>query len=417
MDSCGRPFIPLARPTLGAEEERAVAEVLRSGWVSQGPRVAEFERRLAEFLGCRFVRAVNSGTSALTLALKALGIGPGDSVVVPAFTCAATALPVLALGAEAVFADVDPSTLNVAWAGVEAALRRNTKAVVLVHLFGRMADAAGLAARCRERGIHLVEDACLALGAKQAGRAAGTIGVAGCHSFHPRKIITTGEGGAVCTDDEALAQSVESDRNYGAASSSWARFQKGEGSLRGFERLAFNFKLTDLQAAVGIVQMGRLPGFLAERRRLVAIYRSALADIPGIVVPAPAEPEEDACQAMVCLWAPARQLVVRPSGRKDTGLSPHYEQELGAAVASREAIRAGLVARAIAFSDAAQFLPELPVFGGSGPGDDGPQAGQWPVAFLAARLAFALPLFPGMTPEVVERVCQAVREAARGAAP
>ena len=402
MSQSGDPFIPIARPLFDDAEERAVAEVLRSGWVSQGPRVAELEAALATFLGCRYVRAVNSGTSALLLALKSVGIGPGDSVIVPAFTCAATALPVLALGARPVFVDVEVPTLHTTWWRIEAALRPDTKAVLLVHLFGRVADAVGIAASCRERGVALVEDACLALGARQAGKAAGTSGTAGCFSFHPRKIITTGEGGAVCTDDEALAQGVERDRSYGAAVSAWARLGTREGSLRGFDRLAFNLKLTDLQAAIGLVQMQRLPAFLEQRREVAAAYRRGLADVPGLTLPpAPAAEEEDACQAFVCLWTPEpMERLMRDA------------QARNAAIASREVLRGEVTAQGVAFSDAAQCLPELPVFRAHEEEAGIAPDVACPAAAAAARLSFALPVFPGMAARDVERVVRAVRAGA-----
>ncbi len=394
--------IPLARPLLGAEEERAVAEVLRSGWVSQGPRVAEFENALAAFLGCKFVRAVNSGTSALMLALKSLGVGRGDSVVVPAFTCAATALPALALGAKVAFADVDLETFNLTWDDVEEALRPNTKAVVLVHLFGRMANARYIEARCRGRDIALVEDACLALGARQKGRAAGTLGAAGCHSFHPRKMITTGEGGAVSTDAPGITMAVESDRNYGAGASAWERFQKDVGQLEGFTHLGFNFKLTDIQAAVGLCQIARLQGFLDARRAIAARYAAGLADVPGLRLPSPPrDPAEDVHQAIVCLCAPDDPYVLLDDSAA-----------LARAVALRETLRRELTARGIAFSDAAQFLPGLPVFGGS-PANESKLAQAYPASYIAAKLTFALPIFPSMTEAEVDRVCQAVAEAAQ----
>lgn len=398
------PFLPLAKPTLGVEEERAVAEVLRSGWISQGPRVALFEEELARLLGCRFVRAVNSGTSAITLALKALGVGPGDSVVVPAFTCAATALPALTLGAHVVFADVDMATFNLTWDSVDRVLQGNTKAVVLVHLFGRMADAGGFAAKCRERGIHLVEDACLALGARRGGRAAGSVGAVGCHSFHPRKIITTGEGGAVCTDDGAIAERVERDRNYGAGVSAWERFGKNLGQLEGFSALGFNYKLTDIQAAVGLCQMARLPGFLSARRAIAARYAERLAAVPAVrLPPAPADSAEDVHQAIVCLWAPQEPEVLLGDWAALRG-----------ALASRETLRSELGARGIAFSDAAQFLPGLAVFGGSASNQEA-LARAFPASYLAAKLSFALPIFPGMALDEVDTVCSAVGAAAKAA--
>lgn len=396
--------LPIARPTLGAEEEQAVLDVLRSGWVSQGPRVMEFENRLSEYLGCQFVRAVNSGTSAILLALKAIGVGPGHSVVVPAFTCAATALPALALGAKIAFADIQISSFNISWPDVEKALRPDTKAVILVHLFGRMADAAQFASRCCERHVHLVEDACCALGAQQNAKRAGSFGTAGCFSFHPRKIITTGEGGAVCTNDDRVAERVGQDRSYGAVSSAWARFQQENGSPRGFERVAYNFKLTDLQATVGIAQMDKLPVFLEQRRRLAERYSELLSGMPGIQLPAPiSDPETDVCQSVVCLWTP------RPM---ETLMSD--SDALKRAIASLDVLRSAMSSDGIAVSDAAQFLPELPVFRSVRSCEEN-LAEQYPAASIAAKLAFALPVFPEMTPKQVERVVDAVANASRAA--
>jgi perosamine synthetase len=402
MSAPSENVVPLARPTLGVEEEQAVCEVLRSGWVSQGPRVIDFENALAELLGCKYVRAVNSGTSALMLALKAFDVGPGDSVVVPAFTCPASALPVLAVGAEPVFADIELSSFNTTWRLVEPAIRPNTRAVILVHFFGRMADAAGLAPRCRDRRIVLIEDAALALGARQAGRQAGTIGDAGCLSFHPRKMITTGEGGAVCTDDPRVVAHVETDRNYGAAVTAWARFQENVGRLQGFERLAFNAKLTDLQAAIGVPQVARLPGFIAERRRIAAAYRESLAGLPALELPVdPDDPEEHVYQAFVCLWKPepVESLLADRAA-------------LQRAVSSVGVLRSEIAAGGVAVSDAGQFLPSLPVFRSRTAEHDPGEA--CPAAELAAKLTFALPIFPGMTEREVERVIQAVRDAVRG---
>ncbi len=395
--------VPLARPTLGAEEERAVCEVLRSGWVSQGPRSLDFEKALADYLGCRYVRVVNSGTSALMLALKAVGVGPGDSVVVPAFTCAASALGVLALGAKVEFADVEPASFHSTWEHIRPKVTPDTKAVILVHLFGRMAGAAGLAAGCRQQGLIFLEDAALALGATSGSQFAGTVGSAGCLSFHPRKMITTGEGGAVCTNDPQIAARVEVDRNYGAAAMAWTRFEKNVGQTEGFERVAFNAKLTDLQAAVGIVQLSRLAELIAERRRIAATYREALADVPALYVPPPPEnAEEHVYQAFVCVWQPEPPDVL-----------PDSDTALKRAVCSAQIFKSAVAARGVAISDAAQFLPGLPVFRREANEDVLREA--YPVAYLAAKLAFALPIFPGMTSQEIDRVTSAVRQAAERA--
>lgn len=379
--------IPLARAVFGPEEERAVRDVLRSGWVSHGPCVVEFENTLADYLGCKYVRAVNSGSSAILLALKAIGVGPGDSVVVPAFACAATALPILCLGAEVVFADIDLFSFNMSWVNVQKVIKENTKAILLVHIFGRMADAPAFMSACEHRGIALIEDACLALGARMNGRAAGTFGVAGCYSFHPRKMITTGEGGAVATNDEIIAGSVECDRNYGATRSAWSRFQTNAGELEGFERPAYNFKLTDIQAAIGVVQMRRLPEFIREHRRVATAYREQMQDLPGIELPTRVPEECDVNQAFVCRWVPL------PANEMLSN-----ETLLAQAVSSLRSFKVGMISEGVAVSDAGQFLPGLPVFRAVGV-TDAQLREQYPSAYLAGATSFALPMFPWMQHE------------------
>ena len=389
--------VPLARPCFGPEETEAISRVLESGWVSQGPRVEAFERALAQLLGSQEVIAVNSGTSALMLALRALDLGVGHSVVVPAFGCAATALPVLETGARLLFAEVDPATFNVTWETIARALAPDTRAVVVVHMFGRIAHVDAIAAQCRQRNLLLIEDAALALGARAANRCAGTFGHAGCFSFHPRKIVTTGEGGAICTDDPQLAARARAARNYGAAQTAWTRFQSADGSPQGFGRLAFNCKLTDLQAALGLIQLDRLPFFLEQRRKIALQYQSSLAQCPNLTLPVvPTAIDEHVFQAYVCTWTPHSPQQI-PSGAAQI---THAEQSLNR-------FKQSLGQAGIAFSDAAQFLPGLPVFGGT------TREASWPVAQALARLAFALPIFPSMTGKQIGQVIKAVQSAAR----
>jgi perosamine synthetase len=387
--------VPLARPSFGPEETAAVETVLASGWVSQGPRVEEFETRLGQLLGCRQVCAVNSGTSALMLALRALGIGPGDSVIVPAFTCAATALPVLETGAKPLFAEIDPATYNVTWKTIAAVLEKTTRAVIVVHMFGRIAEIDAIASECRQRNLALIEDAALALGATKGGRFAGTFGVAGCLSFHPRKILTTGEGGAVSSDDLALCARVREDRNYGADRTAWTRFQNNDGSPSGFSRVAFNCKLTDLQAAIGLAQMDRLSGFISRRREIAGRYATGLSSCRQLTLPGlPANEHEHVFQAYVCAWTPDSfaELAAVPA-------------RLEAAEVSLNRFKEWLRRCRVAVSDAAQFLPELPVFGQEH------LRSACPNAYAASRLAFAIPIFPAMTDPQIEQVIQSVREA------
>jgi perosamine synthetase len=259
--------IRLAYPDVGEEELRAIASVLEDGMLTMGPRVAEFEAEIARACNTAHAVAVSSGTAALHLALAALDIGPGDEVIVPAYTFPATANVVRLLGADVRMVDVDAGTMNTTPELVADAVGPRTRAVLAVHLFGRPLDWDGLAAAVPD-GVALVEDAAGALGARARGRPCGSLGVAGCLSFHPRKIVTTGEGGAVTTDDSAIAERVRSLRHHGIV--------PGDG----FEIAApgFNYRLSDILCAAGTAQMRRLAALLEARREIATLYTSRLAD-------------------------------------------------------------------------------------------------------------------------------------------
>jgi dTDP-4-amino-4,6-dideoxygalactose transaminase len=260
--------IRLAWPDVGEPEARAVAEVLDDGMLTMGPRVAEFERGLAAACHTRHAVVVSSGTAALHVALLALGVGPGDEVIVPAYTFPATANVVVLAGAKPVLADVDARTMNLDLARVADAVTPQTRAILAVHLFGRPLDWDALAAALPAR-VALVEDAAGALGARYRGRRCGSLGVLGCLSFHPRKIVTTGDGGAVTTSDDALANAVRSLRNHGAVS-------RGHFDI---ERPGLNYRLPDILCAVGIPQLARLDELLARRTELAAAYDELLRDV------------------------------------------------------------------------------------------------------------------------------------------
>jgi len=258
--------IRLAWPDLGEPELAAIAEVLESGQLTMGPKVAEFEAGLAEACGVEHAVAVSSGTAALHLAVLALGIGPGDEVIVPAYTFPATGNVVAMAGARPVLVDVDPETMNVRPEAVADAVTERTRAVLVVHLFGRPARWEEIEAAVPDR-VELLEDAAGALGARRGGRPCGGLGRLGCLSFHPRKIVTTGEGGAVTTNDGELAESIRSMRHHG-----W----------RGTDMPApgLNYRLPDILSAVGTSQLRRLDALLEERERLAAAYTERL---PGVV--------------------------------------------------------------------------------------------------------------------------------------
>jgi dTDP-4-amino-4,6-dideoxygalactose transaminase len=269
--------IRLARPDVGREELDAVAEVIESGQLTMGPCVPEFEAELARVCETRHAVAVSSGTAALHLAVLALGLEPGDEVLVPAYTFPATANVVALSGLKPRLVDVDPVTMNVDPALVEPGPR--TKAMMAVHLFGRPARLEQLP------DLPLVEDAAAALGARRGGRACGSLGLAGCLSFHPRKIVTTGEGGAITTDDDRVAAHVRELRHHG-----WRDDDLPAPGL--------NYRLPDLLCAIGTPQVRRLGELLAARTRLAAAYAERLAGLP-VVLPVADEGDVHGWQAYV----------------------------------------------------------------------------------------------------------------------
>jgi perosamine synthetase len=277
--------IQISLPSTGDQEWQAVREPLATGWLTQGPKVAQFERVFAERHGVRHALATTSCTTALHLILAALGVGPGDEVIVPAFTWVATPNVVLYCGATPVFADVDRETYNVDPADVGRKVTARTKAVIAVHLFGLCADMEALRAAVPAH-IPLIEDAACAAGASYRGRFAGSLGLAAAFSFHPRKSITTGEGGMVTTNDAKLADTVNMLRNHGASISEEQRHAGPRPYLLPeFNLLGFNYRMTDLQGAVGIVQMTKLDSFISEREQWARWYAAELAGIPWLRMP------------------------------------------------------------------------------------------------------------------------------------
>ena len=276
--------VPISVPSTGEAEWNATRESFTTGWLAQGPKVAAFEAAFAERHQTRFAVAASSGTTALHLILAAMEIGPGDEVIVPAFTWVATANAVLYCGATPVFADIDPRTFNLDPPDVAAKVTSHTKAVLAVHLFGLPADMDAITAAAP--GAAILEDAACAAGAAYKGKPAGSLGLAAAFSFHPRKTLTTGEGGMVTTSDAGLAERLLMLRNHGASLPNKRREKPaGPHQLPEYNLLGFNYRLTDLQAAVGLVQLAKLDDFINERRQRAEMYRQKLADLDWLICP------------------------------------------------------------------------------------------------------------------------------------
>jgi len=305
--------VPISLPSMGEEEWQALRDPVFSGWVTQGPRVAAFEEAFAARHGVRHAIAVSSATTGLHLALIALGIQPGDEVIVPAFTWVATANVVLYCGATPVFVDVDRETFNLTVEQVARRLTSRTRAVIPVHLFGLCADIDALRASLPP-SVAILEDAACAAGASYNGRSAGGLGDVAVFSFHPRKSITTGEGGMITTDRDDLAAPMRRLRNHAASISEEARHEGPRPYLLpAFDELGFNYRMTDLQGAVGLVQLGKLDRFIEERARGAAWYRRELADLDWLRLPGEPANGRHAWQAFVTYVDPERA----PAGRNE----------------------------------------------------------------------------------------------------
>ena len=374
-------FLPLSRPSIGTAEVAAVTECLESGWLTGGPRVQRFEEAFAAAVGARHAVAVSSATAGLHLTLLGSSIGPGDEVITSPMTWASTGNMILAVGATPVFVDVDPGTLQIDAGAVAAAVRPRTRAIVPVHFAGQPVDVDALRAVAGRHGLALIEDAAHALGTRYRGRPIGGGTTAAVFSFHPIKAITTGEGGMITTDDARLAERVRLLRFHGITRDAWRRY--GSRGTPDYEivDLGFKYNMTDLQAALGIVQLGRLEEFVAARTRIASWYVEALHGMPGVEMLAPvAYPSRHA-------W---HLLVVRVGRERDVVMERLLEANIGV----------GLHFKALHLH---RFYRERL---GTTPED-------LPHATAASESILSLPLFPEMTRDDVRDVADALSDAIR----
>jgi perosamine synthetase len=280
-----RMNIPITKPYFGEEEEQAVVLVLRSGWIIQGPKVAEFEHMVAEYVGTRHAIATSSCTTALHLALILHGVGVGDEVIVPSFTFIATANAVRYTGATPVFIDVDPRTYNIDPDCIEAALTPRTKAIMPVHQIGLAADMDRINTIAHRHGLLVIEDAAPAIGVTYKHKRVGSLGNPTCFSFHPRKAITTGEGGMIVTDDDAYAERARILRAHGMSLSGLARHPATPMAIEEYHEVGYNYRMSDLHATVGIEQMKKLHCILTQRQQVAARYNEAFAHLDCVQLP------------------------------------------------------------------------------------------------------------------------------------
>jgi len=366
--------IPLARPEVGAREEELVLEVLRSGRLSLGPMGERFEREFAAWLGSDDAVAVSSGTTALHLGVRALGWGAGDEVLTSPLSFVASANCLLYEGARPIFCDVDQVTLNLDPAAVEAALGERSAGILPVHIFGFPAAMPEFEAIAARRGLGLLEDACEALGAVDSeGRRVGTRGNLASFAFYANKQLTTGEGGMLVPPGASVAERLRAERNQG---------RDPDMGWLDHDGLGFNYRLSDLAAALGVAQLEKLDAMLARRSAVASQYEQALAAIDGVTAPIAARGAERRSWFVYVI-------------RLDDGFD-------------RDATIARLGERGIA---AKAYLPCIHLFPHLR--ELGYRAGQFPIAEAAAAHSLALPFFPAMSESEVSRVCEALAEALR----
>jgi perosamine synthetase len=374
-------LLPYGRQQIDDDDIAAVVAVLRSNWLTTGPQVAEFEHDFAAAVGTREAVAVSSGTAALHAAVYALGIGPGDEVVVPPITFAASANCVAFQGGTPVFADVDPGTLLLDPQQVEAKITPRTKAIIAVDYAGQPCDYAALTAIAQRHNIALVDDACHAVGGSYQGRHVGSLALLNTFSFHPVKHMTTGEGGMITTDNPALAQAMRTFRNHGITTDHRQREQQGSWFYEMVD-LGYNYRITDIQCALGRSQLHKLPRWVARRQEIARQYDAAFAEMPG-VTPLTVRPDVSHAYHLY---------VVR--------FDPQHVNQSRAEIFT--ALRAANIGVNVHYIPV-HLHPYYRQHFGTAPGD-------CPVAEAAYEQIISLPMFAGMSDEDVEDVVAAVEK-------
>lgn len=397
--------IPITRPVFDDEEERSILEVIRSGWLVQGPRVADLEDKFKTFLDVRHAIATTSCTTALHLALLAAGVGPGDEVLLPSFTFIATANAVEYTGASPVFIDIDLATYNIDPEKILEYLdsrkkvsQLQPKCILPVSLFGLCANMESINRIASEKGLIVIEDAACGFGAKRNGRFSGTEALAGCFSFHPRKAITTGEGGMVVTNDDHLADKMRKMRDHGASKTDLERhLEEGGSLLPQYNMLGFNYRMTDLQGALGSVQMSKADMIIEGRQEAAGRYDKLLEGTAGITIPFVPEGYRHAYQSYVCLY------------KIDTGKLKDKTDidwsKVDAWNLERNRIMAELEGKGISVRQGTHAVHTLGYYKKKYGFNDQ----DYPMSYIADRLSITLPLYCGISEQEQGRVVASLK--------
>jgi perosamine synthetase len=384
--------IPIAKTVFTEEEFSIITKPLRTGWVVQGPYVEEFENKWCMFTGAKHSIAVTNCTTALHLSLAALGISSGDEVIVPSFTWVATANAVESLGAKPVFCDIDLKTFNINPDSIEMLISKKTKAMIPVHLFGLAAEMESINETANKFKIHVVEDAACGFASKYKDVHVGNFGAAGCFSFHPRKAITTGEGGMITTNDEKLAEKLRSMRDHGAVISDLRRHLSGKPYvLPEFPYLGFNYRMTDIQASIGSTQMNRAKEIYKNRFQIAEKYDKYFSEhIPWLKIPFRSSIYQHGFQAYVCMFEPepiTLDNVEKIRNKRNEFMN--YLQENG--IATRPGTHA--VHMLEYYRKKYNFKPE-----------------QYPNSYFAYNCSIAFPLFPSLSEEEFSYITEKIGE-------
>ena len=385
-----RTQIPITKVLIGEEELRAVQLPLETGWVVQGPHVQAFEEKFCAYTHAEHSVATSSCTTALHISVAALGLTAGDEVIVPAFTWVSTANVVEYLGAKPVFCDVDLETFNIDVAAIEPLITERTVGMIPVHLFGLSADMNAIMELAGKHGLWVVEDCACSFGGWYGGKHTGTFGDTGCFSFHPRKSITTGEGGMITTGRDDLDELSRSLRDHGASRSDHARHtSSGAFLLSNYNHLGFNFRMTDMQGALGEAQMDRADDILDERRRRAKLYDEQLAELEWLQTPVVPEQCIHGYQAYVCLFRPEEPTI--------GNVHRLWEQ--------RNALMTELENRGVSTRQGTHS----PILTGLYAGKYDLRPEEYPRSVISDRLTIALPLFPQMTDDEQATVVSELR--------